>query len=248
MELLNKKVIVTGGASGFGLGIVKKFLNNGAKVVIADKNKTLADKQVQKLGSNAFSIETDVSNEESIENLKKQTKLTIGDPDILVNNAGITHLPDFVENISLEEFEKVLNVNVKSVFLITKAFIRKMKEVKSGVILNIASTAGISPRPKLTWYNATKGWMITATKSLAVELAQYNIRVNALNPVAGETPLLKKFMGEDTPEIRAKFLSTIPLGRFSTPEDMGNTAVFLCSEKANMITGVALEVDGGRCI
>ena len=248
MELLNKKVIVTGGASGFGLGIVKKFLNNGAKVVIADQNKTLADEQAQKLGSNAFSIETDVSNEESIENLKKQTKLTIGDPDILVNNAGITHLPDFVENISLDEFEKVLNVNVKSVFLITKAFIPKMKEAKSGVILNIASTAGISPRPKLTWYNATKGWMITATKSLAVELAPYNIRVNAINPVAGETPLLKKFMGEDTPEIRAKFLSTIPLGRFSTPEDMGNTAVFLCSEKANMITGVALEVDGGRCI
>ena len=248
MELLDKKVIVTGGASGFGLGIVKKFLNNGAKVVIADQNKTLADEQAQKLGSNAFSIETDVSNEESIENLKKQTKLTIGDPDILVNNAGITHLPDFVENISLEEFEKVLNVNVKSVFLITKAFVPKMKEDKSGVILNIASTAGISPRPKLTWYNATKGWMITATKSLAVELAQYNIRVNALNPVAGETPLLKKFMGEDTPEIRAKFLSTIPLGRFSTPEDMGNASVFLCSEKANMITGVALEVDGGRCI
>ena len=195
MELLDKKVIVTGGASGFGLGIVKKFLNNGAKVVIADQNKTLADEQAQKLGSNAFSIETDVSNEESIENLKKQTKLTIGDPDILVNNAGITHLPDFVENISLDEFEKVLNVNVKSVFLITKAFIPKMKEVKSGVILNIASTAGISPRPKLTWYNATKGWMITATKSLAVELAPYNIRVNAINPVAGETPLLKKIYG-----------------------------------------------------
>ena len=176
MELLDKKVIVTGGASGFGLGIVKKFLNNGAKVVIADQNKTLADEQAQKLGSNAFSIETDVSNEKSIENLKKQTKLTIGDPDILVNNAGITHLPDFVENISLDEFEKVLDVNVKSVFLITKAFIPKMKEAKSGVILNIASTAGISPRPKLTWYNATKGWMITATKSLAVELAPYNIR------------------------------------------------------------------------
>ena len=175
MELLDKKVIVTGGASGFGLGIVKKFLNNGAKVVIADQNRTLADEQVQKLGRNAFSIETDVSNEESIENLKKQTKLTIGDPDILVNNAGITHLPDFIENISLEEFEKVLNVNVKSVFLITKAFVPKMKEDKSGVILNIASTAGISPRPKLTWYNATKGWMITATKSLAVELAPYNI-------------------------------------------------------------------------
>ena len=181
-------------------------------------------------------------------NLRSESKKIFGQPDIIVNNAGITHMPDFIENISYEEFEKVLNVNVKSVFLMSKAFVPEMKKRKSGVILNIASTAGISPRPKLTWYNATKGWMITATKSLAVELAPFKIRVNAINPVAGETPLLKTFMGEDTPEIRQKFLSTIPLGRFSTPEDMGNAAVFLCSEKASMITGVALEVDGGRCI
>ena len=123
-----------------------------------------------------------------------------------------------------------------------------MKKNKYGVILNIASTAGVSPRPRLSWYNSTKGWMITATKSMAVELAPFGIRVNALNPVAGETPLLKSFLGEDTPEMRAKFLSTIPLGRFSNPDDIGATAVFLCSDKASMITGVALEVDGGRCI
>ena len=248
MELNKKNIIVTGGASGFGLGIVEKFINNGAKVIIADRNADLAEQEADKLGKSAYSINTDVSNLKSIENLKNEAKKIFGQPDIIVNNAGITHMPDFIENISYEEFEKVLNVNVKSVFLMSKAFVPEMKKRKSGVILNIASTAGISPRPRLTWYNATKGWMITATKSLAVELAPFKIRVNAINPVAGETPLLKTFMGEDTPEIRQKFLSTIPLGRFSTPEDMGNAAVFLCSEKASMITGVALEVDGGRCI
>lgn len=248
MELNKKNIIVTGGASGFGLGIVEKFINNGAKVIIADRNADLAKQEADKLGQSAYSINTDVSNLKSIENLRYEAIKIFGHPDIIVNNAGITHMPDFIENISYEEFEKVLNVNVKSVFLMSKAFVPEMKKRKSGVILNIASTAGISPRPRLTWYNATKGWMITATKSLAVELAPFKIRVNAINPVAGETPLLKTFMGEDTPEIRQKFLSTIPLGRFSTPEDMGNAAVFLCSEKASMITGVALEVDGGRCI
>ena len=248
MELNKKNIIVTGGASGFGLGIVKKFIENGAKVIIADRNADLAEQEAKKFGQSAYSINTDVSNLKSIENLKSESKKIFGQPDIIVNNAGITHMPDFIENISYEEFEKVLNVNVKSVFLMSKAFVPEMKKRKSGVILNIASTAGISPRPKLTWYNATKGWMITATKSLAIELAPFKIRVNAINPVAGETPLLKTFMGEDTPEIRQKFLSTIPLGRFSTPEDIGNAAVFLCSEKASMITGVALEVDGGRCI
>ena len=248
MELNKKNIIVTGGASGFGLGIVEKFINNGAKVIIADSNADLAKQEADKLGQSAYSINTDVSNLKSIENLRNEAIKIFGHPDIIVNNAGITHMPDFIENIPYEEFEKVLNVNVKSVFLMSKAFVPEMKKRKSGVILNIASTAGISPRPRLTWYNATKGWMITATKSLAVELAPFKIRVNAINPVAGETPLLKTFMGEDTPEIRQKFLSTIPLGRFSTPEDMGNAAVFLCSEKASMITGVALEVDGGRCI
>ena len=248
MELNKKNIIVTGGASGFGLGIVEKFINNGAKVIIADRNADLAEQEADRLGQSAYSINTDVSNLKSIENLKNEAKKIFSHPDIIVNNAGITHMPDFIENISYEEFEKVLNVNVKSVFLMSKAFVPEMKKRKSGVILNIASTAGISPRPRLTWYNATKGWMITATKSLAIELAPFKIRVNAINPVAGETPLLKTFMGEDTPEIRQKFLSTIPLGRFSTPEDMGNAAVFLCSEKASMITGVALEVDGGRCI
>ena len=133
-------------------------------------------------------------------------------------------------------------------FLTAREIVPRMKARKTGAILNIASTGGVSPRPNLTWYNASKGWMITATRAMAVELAPFGVRVNAINPVAGETPLLSTFMGEDTPEIRAKFLSTIPIGRFSTPADIAAAALFLCSDEASMITGVALEVDGGRCI
>ena len=171
-----------------------------------------------------------------------------GDLDILVNNAGITHLPKPMDTVTEEEFDRVYAVNMKSVYLTAQALVPGMKARGRGAILNVASTAGLSPRPRLSWYNASKGWMITATKAMAVELAPEGVRVNAICPVAGETPLLKSFMGEDTPETRAKFLATIPIGRFSTPQDMGNTACFLCSDEAGMITGTALEVDGGRCI
>jgi 3-oxoacyl-[acyl-carrier protein] reductase len=171
-----------------------------------------------------------------------------GKVDILVNNAGVTHLPAYMEDVTEDDFDRVFAVNCKSVYLAARALVPAMKQAGSGAILNVASTAGVSPRPRLNWYNASKGWMNTATKAMAVELAPFGIRVNALNPVAGETPLLKSFMGEDTPEMRAKFLSTIPLGRFSTPEDLANAALYLCSDEASMITGVCMEVDGGRCI
>jgi 3-oxoacyl-[acyl-carrier protein] reductase len=190
----------------------------------------------------------DVSKSASVARLKDFSLSHFGIPDIIVNNAGITHEPGALEKISEEDFDKVFFVNCKSVYLIAHSFIPEMKRKKSGVFLNVASTAGVSPRPKLNWYNASKGWMNTATKTMAIELASYGIRVNAINPVAGETPLLATFMGEDSPEMRAKFLATIPMGRFSTPEDMGNAACFLCSDEASMITGVCLEVDGGRCI
>tara|TARA_A100000164_G_scaffold121855_1_gene107798 strand:- start:1415 stop:2161 length:747 start_codon:yes stop_codon:yes gene_type:complete len=248
MELKNKKAIVTGGASGFGFGIVKNFIENGAKVIIADQNIDLAKEKTKKFGKKCFCIKVDVSNNSQIQELKDECIKVFGSIDIIVNNAGITHLPNELESITEEDFDRVLKVNTKSVFLMSKTFVPLMKKHNYGVILNIASTAGVSPRPRLSWYNASKGWMITATKGMAVELAPYGIRVNAINPVAGETPLLKTFMGEDTPEIRKKFLSTIPIGRFSTPEDIGSAAVFLCSDKASMITGVAMEVDGGRCI
>jgi 3-oxoacyl-[acyl-carrier protein] reductase len=157
-------------------------------------------------------------------------------------------MPAALDDIAEAEFDRVVAVNMKSVFLTSRHLVPHFKANRRGAILNVASTAAVSPRPRLSWYNASKGWMVTATKSMAVELAPLGVRVNAINPVAGETPLLKTFMGEDTPEMRAKFLATIPLGRFSTPEDMGNAACFLCSDEASMITGVALEVDGGRVI
>ncbi|MEP0564361.1 MAG: glucose 1-dehydrogenase, partial [Paracoccaceae bacterium] len=175
-------------------------------------------------------------------------KDAFGQVDILINNAGTTHFPAPMEEVSEEDFDKVFAVNCKSVYLTAKHCVPLFKAQGSGVILNVASTAGVSPRPRLNWYNASKGWMNNATKGMAVELAPLGIRVNAINPVAGDTPLLKTFMGEDTPEVRAKFLSTIPLGRFSTPEDMGNAACYLCSDEASMVTGVCMEVDGGRCI
>ena len=246
MRLKNKIAIVTGGGSGFGAGIVKKFIQEGAKVVVADINLENAEKVA--MDSGGFAVEVDVSNSLSFKNMVDKTLEKFGKIEIMVNNAGITHLPNSMENISEAEFDKIFAVNSKSVFFSAKYLVPKMIPIGGGNILNVSSTAGISPRPNLSWYNATKGWMISATKAMAIELASKKIRVNALAPVAGETPLLKSFMGGDTPEKREKFLSTIPIGRFSTPNDMGNAACFLCSEEASMITGVVLQVDGGRCI
>lgn len=246
MRLANKTAIVTGGASGFGEGIVRKFAAEGARVMVADINGDGAAEIAKDVGG--ISCQVDVSDGASVQNMAAQALGQFGHLDILVNNAGITHLPQALEYVTEDDFDRVFAVNMKSVYLTARALVPHFKERGAGAILNVASTAGVSPRPRLNWYNASKGWMITATKAMAVELAPEGVRVNAINPVAGETPLLKSFMGEDTPEVRAKFLSTIPIGRFSTPEDMGNAACFLCSDEASMITGVAMEVDGGRCI
>lgn len=246
MRLEGKKAIVTGGASGFGEGIVRKFLAEGAEVMIADLNGEKAAALAEELGCYACAV--DVSDWGSVQGMALAADKTFGVADILVNNAGVTHLPQAMEDVTEEDFDRVIAVNCKSIYLMARALVPGMKERGSGAILNMASTAGVSPRPKLNWYNASKGWVNTATRTMAVELAPEGIRVNALNPVAGETPLLKSFMGEDTPEMRAKFLSTIPIGRFSTPEDMGNAACYLCSDEAGMVTGVCMEVDGGRCI
>jgi 3-oxoacyl-[acyl-carrier protein] reductase len=245
-RLDGKTAIVTGGASGFGAGIVRKFVAEGARVMIADINGDAAAALARELG--ATSQQVDVSKDISVTAMIDAAYGAFGKLDILVNNAGVSHMPAPLDEISEADFDRVLAVNVKSVYLTARHVVPRFKAARAGVILNVASTAAVSPRPRLSWYNASKGWMVTATKSMAVELAPLGIRVNAINPVAGETPLLKTFMGEDTPEIRAKFLATIPLGRFSTPADMGNAACFLCSDEASMITGVALEVDGGRVI
>ena len=248
MRMKGKTAIVTGGASGFGEGIVRKFLTEGARVLIADINLSAAQIIADELGKETVAVQVNVADGASVENLQVVAKKTFDKIDIIINNAGVTHLPTPLDEISEEDFDRVFNVNCKSVYLMAKSFVPDMKVRKSGVILNVASTAGVSPRPNLNWYNSSKGWMNTATKTMAVELAPFGIRVNAVNPVAGETPLLASFMGEDTPEIRQKFISTIPLGRFSTPQDIANAACYLCSDEASMVTGVCMQVDGGRCI
>lgn len=248
MRLKGKRAIVTGGASGFGAGIVSKFVQEGASVVIADINAGAAKQLATEQGDKVSACPTDVSSDDSVAALAAFAIDALGGVDILVNNAGIGYRPTPLEALGEDDFDKVFAVNAKSVFLTARHLVPHMKKNGSGAILNVASTGGVSPRPNLTWYNASKGWMITATRAMAIELAADQVRVNAINPVAGETPLLSTFMGEDSPEIREKFLSTIPIGRFSTPADMGAAAAFLCSDEASMITGVAMEVDGGRCI
>jgi len=246
MRLEGKTAIVTGAGSGFGAGIARRFLAEGARVMVADINEKAVMAVAEEFGGLGHRV--DVADGASVSAMIERATELMGPVDILVNNAGVTHLPAFMEEVTEADFDRVFAVNCKSVYLAARALVPQMKAAGAGAILNIASTAGVSPRPRLNWYNASKGWMITATKAMAVELAPFGIRVNALNPVAGETPLLKSFMGEDTPEMRAKFLSTIPLGRFSTPEDLANAALYLCSDEASMITGVCMEVDGGRCI
>ena len=246
MRLEGKTAIVTGAGSGFGAGIARRFAAEGATVMVVDLNGDAAGAVAREIGGVAQVA--DVSKADSVKDMAQAALAAWGRIDILVNNAGITHLPKPLETVTEDEFDRVLAVNAKSVYLTAREIVPHMKDAGRGAIVNIASTAGVSPRPNLNWYNASKGWMITATRAMAVELAPFGIRVNAVNPVAGETPLLKSFMGEDTPEMRAKFISTIPLGRFSTPEDIANAALYLCSDEASMVTGVCMEVDGGRCI
>ena len=246
MRLQDKIAIVTGAGSGFGAGIARKFAAEGARVVVADLNGDAARAIAEDVGG--IAVTANVATEDGIRAMTEAALNLGGRVDILVNNAGVTHLPSPMEEVSEADFDRILAVNCKAIYLAARTIVPLMKAQKSGAIVNIASTAGVSPRPRLSWYNASKGWVITATRAMAVELAPFGIRVNALNPVAGETPLLASFMGEDTPEMRAKFLSTIPIGRFSTPEDLGNAACFLASDEASMITGVAMEVDGGRFI
>jgi 3-oxoacyl-[acyl-carrier protein] reductase len=217
-------------------------------VVVADVRLQSAQEVAQAVGPQAVAVQADVSQAADVRRMLEAARTHFGDLSILVNNAGVGHVPQALEEVSESQWDVLAAVNMKSIYLAMREVVPLFKARGGGVVLNMASTAGVSPRPRLAWYNATKGWVITATRACAVELAPSGIRVNALNPVAGETPLLKTFMGEDTPQMRAKFLSTIPLGRFSTPEDLGNAACFLCSQEASMITGVCMEVDGGRCI
>ena len=247
MRLKGKVALITGAGSGFGEGIARRFSEEGANVAIIDINPEAGQRVANDIDNSLF-VEADVANSASVKNMVSKTIETFGGLDILVNNAGITHRNQPMLEVDEKTFDRIFAVNVKSVYLTAIHAVPILRHRK-GKIVNIASTAGISPRPGLTWYNSTKGAMITMTKSMAAELAPDGIRVNAVNPVIGETGLTLEFMGGvDDPKIREKFLSTIPLRRMSTPVDIANAALFLASDEANLITGVCLEVDGGRCI
>ena len=248
MRLKVKTAIVTGAGSGFGKGIAMRFAKEGARVGVIDINAEDAREVASQIGNSAFAMEADVSIDRDVSRMVQEALDRWGQLDILVNNAGTTHRNQPMTEVTEEEYERIFAVNVKSVYLSAKHVVPVMKKQGFGVILNVASTAGVRPRPGLVWYNTSKGAMMTATKAMAIELAGEKIRVNAINPVAGETGMLHLFMGEDTPEKRAQFISSIPLGRLSLPEDMANAALFLCSDEAEMITGLCMEVDGGRCI
>jgi 3-oxoacyl-[acyl-carrier protein] reductase len=248
MRLKDKVAIITGAASGFGEGMARRFAEEGAKIVVADLNAKGAERVAAEIGQAAIAVTTDVSSRSEVDEMVYAAKSAFGRVDIMVNNAGYTHRNGDLTKVDEATFDLITAINMKAIYFATLAVVPIMERQGGGAILTTASTAGLRPRPGLTWYNASKGWTITATKSMAVELAPKNIRVNCLCPVAGETGMLEKFMGEDTPEKRTQFRASIPLGRLSTPSDIANAALWLVSDEAEFITGVALEVDGGRCI
>ncbi|SOY55072.1 SDR family oxidoreductase [Cupriavidus taiwanensis] len=252
MRLTNKVAIVTGGGSGFGEGIAHTFAREGANVVVADLREDAAERvaaAIRDAGGRARAVRADVSREADTEAMREAALATFGDVHIVVNNAGTTHRNKPVLEVTEDEFDRVYAVNVKSIYWSARAFVPHFRRRGGGVFVNIASTAGIRPRPGLVWYNGSKGAVITASKAMAAELGPDNIRVNCVNPVIGATALLEEFMGmPDTPENRAKFLATIPMGRMSTPQDVANACLYLASDEAAFITGTCIEVDGGRCV
>ncbi|HEX7910218.1 MAG TPA: SDR family oxidoreductase [Paraburkholderia sp.] len=252
MRLTGKTAIVTGGGSGFGEGIAKTYAREGANVVVNDLNGPAAERVASEIalaGGKAIAVPGNVAERRDWQQLREAALEDFGSVQIVVNNAGTTHRNKPVLEVTEAEFDRVYAVNVKSIYWSVQEFVPYFRQQGGGCFVNIASTAGVRPRPGLVWYNGSKGAVIIASKSLAVELGPERIRVNCVNPVIGETGLLSEFMGvEDTPQNRQRFLAGIPLGRFSTPQDIANAALYLASDEAEFITGVCLEVDGGRCV
>ena len=246
MRLKDKVAVVTGAAQGFGYGIAETYAREGAKVACLDIQRAAAKAAAAKIGQGAFGVACDVSRADDVRAAFEKVTAALGPVDILGNNAGTSHRNKPIMEVSEEEFDRVFDVNVKSIFLTTRAVVPQMRAKGGGCIINIGSTAGIRPRPGLVWYNASKGAVNLGTKAMAIELAADRIRVCGVAPVAGETPLLATFMGEDTPEKRAAFKASVPLGRLSTPQDIADACLFLAEHE--FLTGVVLEVDGGRCI
>ncbi|QOL82678.1 SDR family oxidoreductase [Pseudooceanicola spongiae] len=249
MRLDGKRALITGAASGFGKGIAETYAREGARVAVVDLNIEGARAVAEALGHGAIAVQCDVSKAEDVAAAVKEVNDTFGGLDIVVNNAGWTNPNSPLMDTDEATFRKIYDINVLSIFHMTKTCVPLWRAAGAGVMINIGSTAGIRPRPGLTWYNSSKGAVNLMTRSLAVELAPDKIRVNCIAPVMGATGLLEQFMGmPDTPENRQKFISTIPLGRLSEAQDIANAALYLGSDEANFITGVVLEVDGGRTV
>jgi 3-oxoacyl-[acyl-carrier protein] reductase len=251
-RLAGKVALVTGAASGFGEGIARRFAQEGCAVLVSDIAREAGERVVAAIradGGQATFAHGDVSKSDDVKHLLDAALRAFGSLQIVVNNAGTTHRNQPLLSVSEAEFERVYAVNVKSIYLTAIHIVPYFRSQGGGCFINIASTAGIRPRPGLTWYNGSKGAVIVTSKSMAAELGADRIRVNCVNPVIGATGLVTEFMGmPDTPENRKKFLATIPLGRFSTPADVANACLYLASDEAEFITGACIEVDGGRCV
>ena len=249
--LAGRAAVVTGGAAGIGLATARRFAAEGARVVVndvqAEKGERIAG-EIRAAGGVASFCAADVAIDAEVAGLVRSALDTHGRIDVIVNNAGTTHRNQPLLDVTEAQFDRIYAVNVKSLYLTARYAVPPMRRQGGGAFITIGSTAGVRPRPGLTWYNGSKGAAIVTSRSMAAELAPDRIRVNVINPVAGETGLLAEFMGGDTPELRAKFIATIPLGRLSLPSDVATAAVFFASDEAAFITGACLEVDGGRCI
>ena len=249
-RLCERVAVVTGGGSGLGAEIAKTFARHGAAVVVGDLNLAgaqMTTEEITREGGRSKAIEADVSHRESFARLLDTAETEFGRLNIIVNNAGSTQRIEPMTEVDEITFDRLLSVNIKSIYWSVKLGVPAMKRAGGGVFINIASTGAARPRPNLGWYNATKGAVVTATKSLALELAPLKIRVCAINPTTAETPMIADLLAGREAQ-REAMVATIPLGRFCTPQDVADAAVFLASDEARVLTGTCLDVDGGRAI
>jgi 3-oxoacyl-[acyl-carrier protein] reductase len=252
MRLKNKTALITGAASGYGAGIAKRFAQEGANVMIADideRNGRAVGEQINSAGGRASFVKVDVSKAPDVANLLAAALQTFGSADIVVNNAGTTYRRKPVHEVTEAEFDRVIAVNVKSILLSAVVMVPHFRSHGGGVFVNIASTVSFRPSTGLAFYNASKAAVVSISKTMAMELGPDNIRVNCVNPGAGETGLLADFFGETIkPDMLERYVNIVPLRRLTTAEDVANACLYLASDESKFVTGATLNVDGGKAI